>query len=252
MISYQKIGSGPEKVFVLHGWKMDQSCFDQLHPALDTEQFSYIFIDQRGYGLSKQEPGPFTVVQVASDIIGLADALAIEQFHFIGHSMAGKVLSRLIADIPRRIKSAVGITPCPPAEIPFDSEGWQLFSSAASDTVCRKQIFALSTGNRLTETWYQAITRQSMESSSAEAFADYLESWVHYQCFEDILGSTVPVKIIAGEHDPHLSLEVMQQTFGQWLPQAEIIQMQNCGHYPMYETPLALAAECENFIRKNL
>lgn len=251
MIGYTSIGSGLEKVIVLHGWKMDHSCFDGLHSSLHADDFTYVFADQRGYGLSINQPGPYDIVQTTSDIVALADELQWTRFHFIGHSMAGKVLCRLLADVPDRIKSAIGITPCPPVKIPFDDEGWQLFSSAAENEANRQEIFRLSTGDRLSSAWYESITKQSLQASTPAAFADYLDAWVSYQCFEDIIGCVVPVKILPGEFDPHLTAAIMQETYGQWLKHVEIEQLGNCGHYPMYEIPLRLAAACEEFIRRN-
>ena len=90
-----------------------------------------------------------------------------------------------------------------------------------------------------------------MQASTSKAFSDYLDSWVNYEFFEDVDGSTVPARILAGEHDPFLTYELMNNTFGQWLPNVEVKKMANCGHYPMNEIPLSLAAECESFIKKN-
>ncbi|MGD9212306.1 MAG: alpha/beta hydrolase, partial [Desulfobacteraceae bacterium] len=159
-------------------------------------------------------------------------------------------ICRLLADIPHRIKSAIGITPCPPVKIPFDEKGWELFSKAANDQNSRQEVFRISTSNRLTATWYAKITEESMRASAPKAFSDYLDSWVNYECYEEIKGCSVPLKIIAGEHDPHLTYDLMTGTFGQWFANAKITLLKNCGHYPMYETPLSLAAECESFLRK--
>jgi len=43
---------------------------------------------------------------------------------------------------------------------------------------------------------------------------------------------------------------VMKATFLAWYPNAELEVMQNAGHYPMDETPVALATSIENFLRK--
>lgn len=249
MINHTSIGNGEEKVIFIHGWMLDHTCFGTLHPALDKKACTYMFIDQRGYGISRNQNGPYTIVQIAEDVMALADQFKWDRFHIVGHSMGGKVISRLMADIPQRIKSAVGITPCPPVEIPLDEQAWTLFSKAATDLSGRQEIFRMDTGNRLTNVWYEYIAEKSMQASTSKAFSDYLDSWVNYEFFEDIRGCTVPTKILAGENDPFLTADLMQNTFGKWLPNVEITKMANCGHYPMYEIPLALAAECENFLK---
>ncbi len=252
MINYNSIGTGSNKVLVFHGWKMEHTCFDGMVQALDKEKFTYIFADLRGYGLSRDLPGPYSIEQTAADLLELADSLNLETFHIIGHSMGGKVICRLAADAPERIKSAIGVTPCPPVTIPFDDQGWALFSNSATDMSCREEVFRLSTGNRLTPAWYKMIAEKSMQASEQTAFSDYLESWVNYECVDDCAGSRVPLKIIAGEFDPDLTYGLMQETFGKFFPNVEIMQLSNCGHYPMYETPLALAAEWENFLGRHV
>ena len=250
MLNYITLGNGDEKVMVIHGWMMDHSCFDALHPALDQNTFTYRFVDQQGYGLSKNQDGPYTIIQIAEDITILADKLKWDKFHIIGHSMGGKVISRLMADIPHRIKSAIGITPCPPAKIPFDDQSWALFTKAATDPVSRQEIFRMDTVGRLTPTWYETITAQSMQVARSKAASDYLDSWVNYEFIKDVKGCSVPLKIMPAEHDPFLTPEVMHNTYGQWFKNIEIVTLANCGHYPMYEIPLILAAECEGFIKQ--
>jgi pimeloyl-ACP methyl ester carboxylesterase len=251
MLNYQTLGNGDEKVMVIHGWMMDHTCFDALHPALDQNLFTYLFVDQRGYGLSKDQDGPYTIVQIAEDMTALANQLKWDKFHIIGHSMGGKVISRLVADIPQRIKSSVGITPCPPVKIPFDDQGWALFTKAATDPASRQEIFKIDTGGRLTPTWYETITFQSMQAARSKAVSDYLSSWVNYEFVEDVKGCSVPLKIMPAEHDPFLTPDVMQNTYAQWFHNVEIVKLAHCGHYPMYEIPLLLAAECEDFIKQH-
>ena len=248
MIGYTKFGDGAEYVMVVHGWKTDHSCYDPMLGSLNPDRFTYVFVDQRGYGKSMAMEGPYEVPQVAKDMVALADFLGWQRFHIIGHSMGGKVIQRIMADEPGRIKSAIAITPNPAAKIPFDEQEWELFSNAHEKMENRRDIFRFSTGNRLTDRWYQSITEKSIEASDPNAFAAYLNSWVNYELIEDIKGNSVPIKVIVGEYDPSLTEEVMKATYGQWLSNVEIVKLANCGHYPMLEVPLRLAAEWEMFL----
>lgn len=60
----------------------------------------------------------------------------------------------------------------------------------------------------------------------------------------------MPIKVIAGANDPALSAEVMKATYLAWYPNAELEVMANAGHYPMNETPVALATSIESFLRQ--
>ncbi|MFV0437222.1 MAG: alpha/beta fold hydrolase [Desulfopila sp.] len=251
MLSFRHVGKGDLQVMVVHGWKTDHRCYEGLFPSLDGDIATYVFVDQRGYGKSMELAGPYTVMQVAADMLELADHLGWRTFHVIGHSMGGKVIQRLMADYPGRISSAIGITPCPAAKIPFDAAGWDLFAAAAVSQKKREEIFRLSTADRYTDSWYHYITGESVAMSRPEAFRAYLDSWVNDDLVSAIAGCTTPIKVIVGRNDPDLNEEVIRQTYGVWLPNCEIVVLEKCGHYPMLECPLELAAEIENFLQRH-
>jgi len=60
MLGYTKIGGGDTKVLVFHGWFDDYSVREPTFKPMDTEQFSYLFIDYRGYGKSTELSGDYT------------------------------------------------------------------------------------------------------------------------------------------------------------------------------------------------
>lgn len=51
--------------------------------------FRVVRYDQRGHGASDVPQGPYTLEQLGGDVIGLADHLGLETFHFCGLSMGG-------------------------------------------------------------------------------------------------------------------------------------------------------------------
>jgi 3-oxoadipate enol-lactonase len=63
-----------------------------MWPYLDSNAFTYVFADIRGYGESRDIKGEFTAKEVAKDIITLANHLDWDQFNLIGHSMTGMVV----------------------------------------------------------------------------------------------------------------------------------------------------------------
>ena len=65
------------------------------------------------------------------------------------------------------------------------------------------------------------------------------------------MGNPVPIKVIIGVHDQALTEEAMQATYLAWYPNAELEIMANAGHYPMNETPVALATSIEAFLRRD-
>jgi pimeloyl-ACP methyl ester carboxylesterase len=135
--------------------------------------------------------------------------------------------------------------------VPFDEPGWQLFSGAADEPANRRAIIDLTTGNRLTGVWLDAMVRHSLDNSDRDAFADYLRAWAKTDFHTEIEGNPVAVKVIVGEHDPALGEATARATFAQWYPNHEIDVLANAGHYAMDETPVALAGSIERFLTEH-
>ncbi|HEX7968047.1 MAG TPA: alpha/beta hydrolase [Stellaceae bacterium] len=249
-IGHRSLGNGEHKVLVLHGWFGDETSFAPLQEALSLDEFTYVFMAYRGYGLSKQQRGDYTMPEIAADALALADELDWESFSLIGHSMGGMAAQRVLADAPRRVRKLVAITPVPASGVPFDPDSWKLFEGAARSLDNRRAIIDFSTGGRLSKNWIDRIARYSAETSTVEAFAAYLQSWARTDFSAAIKGNPVPVKVIVGAHDLALTADVMRTTYLAWYPNAELEIMANAGHYPMNETPVALATSIEAFLRK--
>jgi pimeloyl-ACP methyl ester carboxylesterase len=164
--------------------------------------------------------------------------------------MGGSVMQRVYADAPHRVRALVGVSPVPASGVPFDEQGRQLFEGATDNPDNRRAIIDLTTGNRLTGTWLDAMVRHSLDHSDRDAFAAYLPAWSDTDFHTEIEGSQVPVLVIAGRHDPALGPETMRATFGAWYPNAEFEVFPDAGHYAMDESPVALAGSVERFLRR--
>lgn len=249
LIGHTTFGSGPEKVIVLHGWFGDHSAFDAMHPALDGETFTYAFMDYRGYGLSKDIAGEYSMAEIGQDALALADHYGWQKFHVIGHSMGGMAAQWVAAHAPERVKSGVGVTPVPASGYPMEGDTWGLFFGAAENPKNRGAIIMFTTGNRHNAAWEKSMTEASLGNSTRAAFAAYLNAWSKSDFADKMVGLKTPFKLLVGEHDPALTAEIMRQTVLQWLPHAELEIMQNAGHYPMNEIPVNLATTWEKFMK---
>jgi pimeloyl-ACP methyl ester carboxylesterase len=245
---HEEIGDGEHAVIALHGWFGSAAAWRVLHPHLDTRRFRYVFPDYRGYGARIDEAGEHTLAEAAADVLALCERLGIDTFSLIGHSMGGAVAQRVLADAPQRVRALVGISPVPAAGVPFDEQGWALFSGAADDLGNRRAIIDLTTGNRLTAVWLEAMVEHSRQHSDPAAVADYLHAWARTDFHAEIEGNPVPVKVIAGQHDPALGEETMKATFQVWYPHCDVEVLPNAGHYAIDETPIALATTVERFL----
>ena len=252
-IGHTTIGSGKEKVLVLHGWFGDYAVWEPTFNSLDKESFRYAFMDYRGYGKSKGTNGNYSMSEIAADAISLVNDLGWDRFHIIGHSMGGMAMQRVILDIDdsSRIKSAVGIDPVPACGGQLEGDFWELFEGAIQNMENRYKILDFTTGNRNSVQWLNYMVERSIASTTEPAFAGYLNAWSKEDFAEEAKGLETSTLVCIGEHDLAFSKEAMENTYLAWLPNSQLEIIANAGHYPMQEAPVNLATVMENFMRTN-
>lgn len=242
-----RVGNGPHPVLVLHGWFGDARAFEPIEAWLSKDLFSYVFMDYRGYGGMMEVCGEYTIDEIAADTLALADALGFHTFSLIGHSMGGMAIEKIAALVPERVCALIPIAPVPCGGIPFDAEKRSLFDGAANRWDYRVTIIDRSTGSRLPSSWVGWKAAYSAAHSSKQAFAAYLRAWADTD-FSDELVGLHPMKVLVGEHDPTFNMKLMTETYLRRYPLATVEVLENAGHYPMNETPLALVTAIERFL----
>ena len=247
--SYLTVGSGDHRVLAVHGWFGSAGGWGSFPGFIDGSVYTYAFMNLRGYGDRKHEDGQYTMDEAAADVLAAADDLGWERFSVVGHSMGGKVGHRALLLAPDRIRKLVGLNPVPPGQVPFDDQGWALFSGAPDHPENRAAIIDLTTGNKLTKVFISQVVQHSLENSAVEAFRAYLGAWAT----ADFSGQAkvdpvTPVKLIVGVNDPVVSADVMEQTWRVLFPNSELTILPDAGHYPMFEAPVSLATSIEEFL----
>ena len=248
--TYHRVGHGPHAVIVLHGWFGDAQAFSPMETGLDGSAFSYLFMDCRGYGGMRGVAGDYSMDEIAADALALADALGLATFSVVGHSMGGMALERLALLAPWRVRKLVAVAPVPSCGVAMDAAAQQLFLNASGGLAARRAIIDRSTGGRLPAAWLDWKAQYSWESSDQAAFARYFLAWSETDFSGEVqrAASRLPLLALVGEHDPRFDAALMRRTYLAWYPQARLEVLANAGHYPMNETPLALAASVEAFL----
>jgi pimeloyl-ACP methyl ester carboxylesterase len=274
--TFLKIGTGAKKVLCLHGWFGYAGGWGPFVNYLDLENFTYVFMDYRGYGQRKGSGGPYTIETIADDALAIADYLEWDTFSLIGHSMGGLAIQQVLVKAPERVEKLIGISPVPAGGVPFPDFVYKMFASAPENRDARLAIMNDSTGgapnvdyetdpptiidaiagSRMPTAWLEAMVQSSLDHSDLEAYAGYLTAWANksdtttdiVSLVDDVQGKTLPVLVIAGEYDGGISETLCQNTWMTYYPNARLEVMANAGHYAMDETPLALATMVEKFL----
>lgn len=96
------------------------SLWDKQTPAL-ASRFRVLRYDTRGQGSSSVTHGPYTIEQLAADVVGLMDGLEIDRAHFCGLSVGGMTGMWLGAYFPERLNKLVLANTAPHIG---SAEGW--------------------------------------------------------------------------------------------------------------------------------
>lgn len=106
-IHFHEAGSG-DAILLLHGLG---SCGQDwlLQMPLLSRRFRVIAPDLRGHGQTDKPPDCVRVSDLASDVIGLLDALDIDRAHVVGLSLGGCVALQMALDVPARVRSLMPV-----------------------------------------------------------------------------------------------------------------------------------------------
>jgi pimeloyl-ACP methyl ester carboxylesterase len=110
--------SGPEEgtpVLFVHGNASSATYWEEIMLKLPTG-FRGIAPDLRGYGDTEDQLIDATcgMTDWLDDLFGLLDALQIEKFHAVGHSMGGTIVFGLVANAATRVLSGTVVAPGSP------------------------------------------------------------------------------------------------------------------------------------------
>ncbi|MDM8354767.1 alpha/beta fold hydrolase [Pandoraea communis] len=249
-LGFTPFGNGPEPVLVLHDWLGDHTNYDALLPYLDGATFTYVFVDLRGYGRSKHLRGCYTIDEIATDCLGVADALGWTRLHVVGHSMTGMATQRLAANVPSRIKSAVAVCPLSAAGNRLPPEAAEFFALTCENDDAFRRLVKFVTGGvkGVPDDWVDAKLRRNREYVAAACRRRYLDMMTTTDFVDEVRGLSTPWLVIVGDKDPGLDAEAMKQTFLAWHPNAQLTEMKDCGHYPMQTNAPAFATLMETFL----
>jgi pimeloyl-ACP methyl ester carboxylesterase len=245
-------GSGIPLLFA-HGFPLDHSMWSGQLDGL-ADKCRVIAPDLRGFGASDVVPGVATMQQMADDLAGVLDALAIrEPVVFCGLSMGGYVAwqfalrhrsrlsklilcdTRAIADTAEaaagRLKTAERVLKEGPGVV---AEGML------------PKLFAPNTAKdqpQIVET-----TRQVMMRTKPEGIAAALHGLAQRpDVTEQLPKMDVPALVICGEHDAISPAAEMEQFAGR-MPQAKFVKIAGAGHMAPLEAPAAVNAAIKDFL----
>lgn len=204
---YEVSGSGTPLVLIM-GIGYDATLWGNQVPAF-SEHFSCVTFDNRDVGRSSKASGPYSIDDMADDVVGLLDHLHLPKAHVLGLSMGAMIGQSLAVRHPDRVDRLVltgaAAAPARAAFDPIQVWGWLKARDAEGGTFAAEQFVWLFSTSFLRNRPAVDATVASLQSNpnpvTPEAYARQASAYVKF----DILGRLGSVKaktlVITGEQD---------------------------------------------------
>lgn len=266
-----RVSGNPEAqpIILIHGWLEDYYGWDSTIAFLKN-QYYCISLDLFGFGQSdKPLTGDYTIHAQARRVVALADALNLERFYLIGHSMGGQIALTIASQIaPERVIRLISVAGVVSGAI-------HPATMATAVRIARLPLPLLQTVTRLSRPlrelrwWSNRQFKPSFYKIKTLPF----ERWqpLRYSATlpgtgiamkkagESILATDItaylaaipcPVLALFGKYD-HVVMPSEGQLVADHVPQGEVMYIEQCGHFPNWEKPEMYESIMTAYLRGN-
>ena len=243
--AHTRFGQGTPMVLI-HGYPFDHTIWYDMVPFLEND-FELLLPDLRGFGLSGVVESPYTIADMASDIVGLLDHLDIEKAYVAGHSMGGYIALAFAQQYPKRVLGLGLVSTRAIADTPEQKQG----RYAAAEEVLRSgvQPVAESMPAKLTpDERVQAFVRSLIAAQRPAGLVGALKAMAERDDSTAVMSSfKFPVAVIHGDADDLIPVQRAQEIKAA-IPHATLMELSGVGHMPMMENPQATATALKSLL----
>ncbi len=215
-VAYRDVGQG-QPLVLLHGFGGNGSSWDPVAADLARE-YRLIIPDLRGHGASTNPRDHFTHHDAAADIVGLLDALGLDQVSAVGFSSGAMTLLHIATSKPSRIKAMalVGGSPYIP------EAAREIMRNMAPDAMPMESLDAMGLVHGDT-TQARRLLRE---------FVELQHSYDDVNFTPPVLSTiTASTLILHGDRDPFFPVNIPVALY-EAIPDSYLVVFPNLGHEP--------------------
>jgi pimeloyl-ACP methyl ester carboxylesterase len=262
-ISTLTMGEGPD-MLLIHGLGATKASFFDTAAAL-SKRYRVHAIDLPGFGgSSKPTLASYGAASAAKAVIGTLDALEIAKAHLVGNSMGGRVAIEVGLERPDRVGGIALLSPA----VAFLKRDWHWAVRFARPELGMLP-HSLGRGRIERTFWALFADRDLVDPSMADIVVDeferiyrsrgarlafissaraiYLESPATF--YPRLSTLEPPALFVWSSHD-RLIPEAFRHHVQRWLPSAEQVVLEGCGHVPQVEAPKRTNGLLERFFTR--
>jgi 2-hydroxy-6-oxonona-2,4-dienedioate hydrolase len=205
-------------------------------------------IDMLGHGFTDKPDRDYEIDDYVEHLVAFCDAAGLAKVHLSGESLGGWVAARFAIRYPHRLSRLVLNTAGGLSADPVVMERLRTLSLNAvrhpDRAAVRKRLEWLMhdpavVTDDLVEMRYRIYSQpgagKMMEHIMCLQIMEIRRR--NMIAIEDLRRITAPTLVVWTDHDPTGKVEV-GETFAREIPEARLVVMQNCGHWPQYEDPV--------------
>jgi pimeloyl-ACP methyl ester carboxylesterase len=266
-IAYTMTGSPSNPpVILIHGLMSHRGVWTRTVEALN-ENFFCIAPDLPGFGDSdKPKNGDYTIAKQAERILKVADHFGFDKFILIGHSMGGQISTYLAATLaPQRVHKLISVDGVVTGELSESLQNTRRMTAIAQRNpwlyqLSRKLNKWKPYAYRTFQPWFYKIKDLPFDSwevdrdhasdpgiapSTPKAW-DSLNATNLTPTLKNIIAPTL---VIFGIQDGTVPV-AQARLFKEKLSAAQLVLIDQCGHFPMYEAFDKYINHVQGFLNK--
>jgi pimeloyl-ACP methyl ester carboxylesterase len=265
-VSTLTMGEGRD-VLLIHGLGGAKSSFFDTAAAL-SRRYRVHALDLPGFGSSsKPALAAYTARYFAKTVVDVMDALGIERAHLVGNSMGGRVaievglrhpervyglallcpavafLRREFHPIVRLLRPEFGMLPHRFTRRMVEGQFWSMFCDADAVDPSVADVVV----EEFQRIYGSAGARLAFLASARNVYLD--KPFGRGGFYPRLSELTAPALFVWGTHDP-LIPQAFKRHVGRWLPRAEQVVLDRCGHVPQVERPDECTSLIERFLAR--
>ncbi len=251
-LHYDMVGRAGTPVVLIMGLTVPGRSWRSILPLLQSDH-RVVYFDHRGIGGSSAPRGPYSMAQMAADVVGLMDHLGWAQAHIVGLSMGGMVAQHVALNARSRVRSLTLLA--------THAGGWQarlpqpkgVFHFIQTQLLRDRQAKIAALSNLLFPAEFlQSSERNAVRQGLEEDFGEPVPKTVLLSQYAAIQGHYTADKLARLKGLPTLVIRPGQDILvrpdesdrlARLIPGARLARFDHCGHAVTRQDPQGVGRE---------
>lgn len=258
-MAYRSIGEG-KPMILCNRFRGNLDSWDPAFLDALAKKYKVIIFDWTGFGSSTGLP-PTTMLEFATDVKDLMEALHLKKVTIVGWSFGGMVTQTVITQFPDLISHAILICTNPPGKNAYPMEeifyetAWKPYNDLEDEIVLffepasqMSREAAKRSHKRMAKRTVDVDVRieENLWNNYSKGVKEYIED--PYQAREKLSTTHIPILVITADHEicfPPQNWYALTR----YLPTAQIMVFPQAGHGVHHQYPKLTAKYIANFIK---